>query len=63
MPEGSLWPNQNEAIGRLEQSLAEDRPRALLQMATGTGRTHFAVTSLYRLIKLVGASPRTRPPT
>ena len=54
-PERSLWPNQRKAIGRLEQSLAEDRPRALVQMATGTGKTFFAVTGLYRLIKLAGA--------
>ena len=55
VPERSLWPNQREAIGHLEESLAEDRPRALVQMATGTGKTFFAVTALYRLIKLAGA--------
>ena len=33
-----LRPNQIDAIIGLEQSLAEDRPRALIQMATGAGR-------------------------
>ena len=35
-----LWDAQIEAITNLERSLAEDRPRALIQMATGSGR-HF----------------------
>ncbi len=30
---------QVEAVTRLEQSYAEDRPRALIQMATGSGKT------------------------
>ena len=41
-----LWPPQVEAIRNLEQSLAEDRPRALIQMATGSGKTFTAVTSI-----------------
>ena len=55
VPERRLWPNQRKAIEKLEGSLAEDRPRSLVQMATGTGKTYFAVTALYRLIKLAGA--------
>ncbi len=51
----SLWPNQQEAIRGLEQSLREDRPRALIQMATGSGKTIAAITAAYRLIKLGGA--------
>src|SRR5439155_18345272 len=39
----------------LERSLADDRPRALIQMATGSGKTMLAVTALYRLIKFGGA--------
>jgi type I restriction enzyme R subunit len=46
---------QIEAITRLEQSLAENRPRALIQMATGSGKTYTAVSSIYRLIKFGGA--------
>ena len=46
-----LWPAQVEAIRNLEQSLAEDRPRALIQMATGSGKTFTAVNVVYRLIK------------
>lgn len=36
---GRLWDVQYEAIQNLEQSLAENRPRAVLQMATGSGKT------------------------
>ena len=46
---------QVEAIGGLERSLAENRPRALIQMATGSGKTFTAVSSAYRLIKHAGA--------
>jgi type I restriction enzyme, R subunit len=46
-----LWPAQIEAVRNLEKSLAENRPRALIQMATGSGKTFAAVTSIYRLIK------------
>src|SRR5207302_9013472 len=35
----------------LETSLAEDRPRALIQMATGSGKTHVAITATYRLLR------------
>lgn len=46
---------QIEAIGGLEGSLAQDRPRALIQMATGAGKTFTACTFSYRLIKHAGA--------
>src|SRR5207253_6045296 len=46
-----LWPAQVTAITNLEKSLAEDRPRALIQMATGSGKTFTAITAIYRLIK------------
>jgi type I restriction enzyme R subunit len=54
-PEPGRFPNQAQAIANLERSLKEDRPRALIQMATGSGKTRMAVTSAYRLIKLAGA--------
>ncbi|QDU66327.1 type I restriction-modification enzyme R subunit C-terminal domain-containing protein [Engelhardtia mirabilis] len=50
-----LRPNQVEAIGNLERSLRDNRPRALVQMATGSGKTIFAITQIYRLIKYAGA--------
>jgi type I restriction enzyme R subunit len=50
-----LWPPQVEAIANLEQSLAADRPRALIQMATGSGKTFTAVSVAYRLIKFADA--------
>jgi type I restriction enzyme R subunit len=51
----NLWPNKVHAIVNLEKSLFDDRPRALIQMATGTGKTLLAVTEVYRLIKVGGA--------
>ena len=46
-----LWKVQVEAIRNLDKSLAASRPRALIQMATGSGKTFTAVTASYRLIK------------
>jgi type I restriction enzyme R subunit len=51
----SLYPNQLQAVINLEQSLFRNRPRALVQMATGSGKTIMAVTAAYRLIKFGGA--------
>jgi type I restriction enzyme R subunit len=42
---------QIAAIQNLEQSFRDDRPRALVQMATGSGKTFTAITSVYRLLK------------
>ena len=39
------------AISNLEVSFAENKPRALIQMATGAGKTFTAITSVYRLLK------------
>lgn len=55
LKEEGLWPAQITAIRNLEKSLAENRPRALIQMATGSGKTFTAVTSIYRMIKFGGA--------
>jgi type I restriction enzyme R subunit len=46
---------QIDAVSSLEKSLAANRPRALIQMATGSGKTFTAVTQAYRLIKHAGA--------
>ncbi len=46
---------QIEAIGNLEESFAGERPRALIQMTSGTGKTYAAVSSVYRLIKFANA--------
>ena len=46
-----LWPVQRDAITNLERSLAANRPRALIQMATGSGKTYTACSFCYRLIK------------
>jgi len=50
-----LFPNQLQAVINLEHSLFLNRPRALVQMATGSGKTIMAVTAAYRLIKFGGA--------
>ena len=50
-----LWPAQAEAIRSLEASLRDSRPRALIQMATGAGKTFTAVNSIYRLVRHAGA--------
>jgi len=50
-----LWPAQIRAVQNLEASFAHDRPRALIQMATGSGKTFTAISSIYRLIKHANA--------
>ena len=42
---------QINAIKNLDISFAENRPRALVQMATGAGKTFTAITATYRLLK------------
>ena len=42
---------QITAIQNLDQSFAENRPKALIQMATGAGKTFTAITAAYRLLK------------
>jgi len=46
---------QVKAILNLEQSLSENKPRALIQMATGAGKTYTAISSVYRLLKYAKA--------
>jgi len=42
---------QTNAIINLEESLSDNKPRALIQMATGAGKTFTAITAVYRLLK------------
>jgi type I restriction enzyme, R subunit len=46
---------QINAITKLETSFKENRPRALIQMATGSGKTFTAITAIYRLLKYAKA--------
>jgi type I restriction enzyme R subunit len=55
MHRGSLRECQFVAITNLENSFRENRPRALVQMATGSGKTYTAITSIYRLLKFARA--------
>ena len=54
--ETGLWSAQVRAIRNLETSLAADKPRALIQMATGSGKTFTAISFIYRLIRPQWAS-------
>ena len=42
---------QIAAIQKLDASFAANKPRALIQMATGAGKTFTAITAAYRLLK------------
>jgi len=46
-----LRPAQIVAIEKLEDSFKRNRPKALIQMATGAGKTFTAATFIYRLLK------------
>jgi type I restriction enzyme R subunit len=51
LDETRLWKVQAQAIRNLEQSFGRADPRALIQMATGSGKTFTAVNVAYRLLK------------
>lgn len=55
LPEEGLRPAQISAIKNMEASFADQRPRALIQMASGGGKTYTACNVAYRLIKYAGA--------
>ncbi len=42
---------QITAITKLEESFKQNKPRALIQMATGSGKTFAAITASYRLLR------------
>jgi type I restriction enzyme R subunit len=46
---------QINAINKLEISFKQNRPRALIQMATGAGKTFTSITAIYRLLKFAKA--------
>jgi type I restriction enzyme R subunit len=46
---------QVEAINAIEASMARNHPRALAQMATGSGKTFMAANLAYRLVQTAGA--------
>ncbi|NCA79513.1 MAG: DEAD/DEAH box helicase [Sphingobacteriia bacterium] len=46
-----LRPAQIKAIKNLEQSFKKNKPKALIQMATGAGKTFTAATFVYRLLE------------
>ncbi len=51
LEEEGLRPAQIKAIRNLESSFKDNRPKALIQMATGAGKTFTACTFVYRLLK------------
>jgi type I restriction enzyme R subunit len=50
-----MWPAQIRAVENLEASICDGRLRALIQMATGGGKTFTAISGSYRLITQGGA--------
>ena len=54
-PQEGLWHCQLQAIHNLEKSFSAAKPRALIQMATGAGKTFTSVSFVYRLIKFAKA--------
>ncbi|MGD9590610.1 MAG: DEAD/DEAH box helicase family protein [Pyrinomonadaceae bacterium] len=55
LPTDRLRACQINAINNLEVSFKANRPRALIQMATGSGKTFTAITFIYRLLKYAKA--------
>ncbi len=55
LPKKGLRECQVKAINNLDISLKANRPRALIQMATGSGKTFTAITAIYRLLKYANA--------
>lgn len=55
LDEDGMRPAQVEAVHGVEKSLADDRPRSLVQMATAAGKTFAAVTLSCRLLRYAGA--------
>ena len=55
LDEARLWKVQAQAIRNLEQSFGRADPRALIQMATGSGKTFTAVNAAHRLLKFANA--------
>ncbi|MBN2531780.1 MAG: DEAD/DEAH box helicase family protein [Spirochaetales bacterium] len=53
--EEGLRPAQKKAIKNLEDSFKKNKPKALIQMATGSGKTFTACTFVYRLLKFAKA--------
>ena len=55
LPTDGLRDCQITAINNVEQSFKDARPKALIQMATGSGKTFTAITFIYRLLKYAKA--------
>lgn len=55
LDETGLRPAQITAINNLEKSFKQAKPKALIQMATGAGKTFTAATFIYRLLKFAKA--------
>ncbi|KKO20617.1 MAG: deoxyribonuclease [Candidatus Brocadia fulgida] len=55
LPVERLRDCQVTAINNLETSFKDNRPKALVQMATGSGKTYTAITFIYRLLKYTHA--------
>lgn len=56
LKEEGLRDCQIKAITKLDKSFKEARPKALIQMATGSGKTFTAISFIYRLLKFSKAN-------
>ncbi|MBW4521105.1 MAG: DEAD/DEAH box helicase family protein [Scytolyngbya sp. HA4215-MV1] len=55
LPTEGLRDCQIRAINKLDESFKAARPRALIQMATGSGKTFTSINFIYRLLKFAKA--------
>lgn len=55
LPKEGFRDCQIKAILNLEKSFGDNKPRSLVQMATGAGKTYTAITNTYRLLKFAKA--------
>ena len=55
LPEEGFRECKIKAILNLEKSFGDNKPRSLVQMATGAGKTYTAITNTYRLLKFAKA--------
>jgi type I restriction enzyme, R subunit len=56
LPNDKLRDCQIDAINNVEKSFKEYKQKALIQMATGSGKTFTAITFIYRLLKYAKAN-------
>jgi type I site-specific restriction endonuclease len=59
-PRARVYANQIEAVTNLDHSLNRNRPRALIQLASGSGTTIAAIAAIYRFTSNSAPSGESR---